>query len=164
MSSLVPVGPSMPGGGSLVSARSEYSTYGHIVVIWDYAALDKLLNQREGTVGKDLEARADRVKWAAKAQAGMGTGALKLSIHTDHRRTSHGQAFAIGSPLSYALLHHEGSKPHVIIPKHGGSLVFSKGAQIVFADEVINPGTKPNRYLTDNLYLAVVSSNLPAAL
>ena len=128
-------------------------------IIWDYAELDYLLNQRIGPVGQDLQARADRVKWAAKAQAGIRTGALKLSIHTNYERTAMGPKILVGSPLPYALAHHEGTRAHIIFPKSERVLRFrGKGGVIVHADSVLHPGTKPNRYLTDNLPLAIMPS------
>lgn len=158
MSSLVPIG-----GGGLTKDNFVMVGYGkHLIVIWDYAALDHLLKERTGPVGRDLDARADRVKWAAKMQAGMRTGALKMSIHTDWSRQSYGQSIKVGSPLHYALAHHEGTRPHIIFPKTHAKLKFMKKGMMIYADSVVHPGTRPNRYLTDNLYLAVVSSNLPA--
>lgn len=148
--SLVPAGV---GSGGL--AQNQYSAYGKVIVIWDYAELDFVLKQRIGPVGRDLEKRALKVMWAAKAQAGLRTGALKLSIHSEHQRTATGQRFIVGSPLSYALLHHEGTRPHVIVAKPPKMLKFSTKKGVVYTDIVLHPGTKPNRYLTDNLYLAI---------
>jgi hypothetical protein len=124
-------------------------------IIWNYPELDRLLHQRTGVVGRDLEARATRVMWAAKAQAGIRTGALKLSIHISHEREQTGQAFKVGSPLTYALVHHEGVKPRVIIARSGGVLRFLKRGSVIYTRVVKNPGVKPNRYLTDNLPLVL---------
>ena len=151
--SLVPARIGPGGGGGL--ARNEFSVYGKVVVIWDYAELDFVLKQRAGHVGRDLERRALKVMWAAKAQAGIRTGALRLSIHTEHQRTAVGQKFLVGSPLSYALMHHEGTKPHVIVAKPPKMLRFVSKGKVVFTDIVLHPGTRPNRYLTDNLPLAL---------
>lgn len=124
-------------------------------IIWNYPELDRLLNQRTGVVGRDLEARATRVMWAAKAQAGIRTGQLKLSIHISHERTPRGQAFKVGSPLPYALVHHEGSPPRVIVSKRDRILRFFRRGNVVFAHSVVQPAIKPNRYLTDNLPLVL---------
>lgn len=124
-------------------------------MVWDYQELDRLLKQRTGVVGRDLEARAIRVMWAAKAQAGIGTGRLKLSIHISHEREVTGQAFRVGSPLQYALVHHEGSPPRVIVSKMGRILRFFRRGNVVFAHSVVQPAIKPNRYLTDNLPLVL---------
>lgn len=152
--SLVPVRTG-PGGGGGLSGRSRFSVYGKVIVIWDYAELDYVLKQRGGPVGRDLERRATKVMWAAKAQAGIRTGALKLSIHMNHERTPIGQKMLVGSPLSYALMHHEGTKPHVIVAKPPKMLRFVSKGKVVFTDIVLHPGTRPNKYLTDNLPLAL---------
>lgn len=124
-------------------------------IVWDNAQLDFLLKQRAGAVGRDLEDRASRVMWAAKAQSGLRTGALRLSIHMIHKREATGQAFHVGSPLNYALAHHEGSRPHVIVAKPPGKLKFTKKGATIFAHAVVHPGTRPNKFLTDNLVLVL---------
>lgn len=93
------------------------------------------------------------IQSAAKAQAGIKTGALKASIKLIHERTVFGQMLTIGSPLSYALVHHEGSRPHVITPKNAKMLRFTSKGRVVYARTVLHPGTRPNRYLADNLYM-----------
>jgi hypothetical protein len=90
---------------------------------------------------------------AAKAQVGVRTGALRSSIHMRHLRDSRGQYVKIGSNLDYALLHHQGSKPHVIRPDRAKVLRFVRGSRVIFATSVMHPGTKANRYLSDNLKL-----------
>ena len=127
------------------------------VIVWNYPELDKLLNSRYGPVGRDIEKRSARVLAAAKVQAGVGTGALKISINQNFERTSVGPKVLVGSSLSYALMHHEGTKPHVIVAKPSGVLKFRNRAGIaVYAHAVVHKGTKPNRFLTDNLKLAVL--------
>jgi len=124
-------------------------------IVWNPAGLDYTLKQRAGTVGRDLEARALRVMWAAKAQAGIKTGALRLSIHISHGREATGQSFKVGSPLMYALAHHEGTMPRVIVAKRGGTLKFTRQGGVIYTHAVRHPGTRPNRYLTDNLPLVL---------
>lgn len=70
-----------------------------------------------------------------------------------HNRDPRGQYIIIGSRLSYAKDHHEGTKPRIIIPEKRRTLrFFSKG--VVFHSKLVkHPGTKPNKYLTDNLRL-----------
>ena len=90
---------------------------------------------------------------AAKAQVGVRTGALRSSIHMRHLRDSRGQYVKIGSNLDYALLHHQGTKPHVIRPDRAKVLRFVRGSRIIYTTSVMHPGTKANRYLSDNLKL-----------
>ena len=114
--------------------------------------LDKMLNSTTSTVGKYIDLLGKLVVMAAKVQVGTRTGALKASIHSRVDKGLRGPEARIGSDLSYALLHHEGTKPHLILPKKpGGVLRFSSGGRIIYTRKVMHPGTRPNRYLTDNL-------------
>lgn len=115
--------------------------------------MDRLLNQPNGPVGKHLAKKGRLIEMAAKRQVGRKTGALRASIHMRHLRDIRGQYVKIGSSLPYALMHHEGTKPHRIAATGGGKLVFMTRGQLVFAHSVMHPGTKANRYLSDNLRL-----------
>lgn len=129
----------------------------------NYAEIDKLLNQPTGETGRFLRRRAERLRNAAKMQAGIDTGRLRRSIRVyGHGRTAMGQKIQVGSSVPYALMHHEGTKPHMIYPKNHKFLKFkprggSRGGWNVLADgsvlarKVRHPGTKPNRYLTDSV-------------
>ena len=122
-------------------------------VIFRRAELDFLLNSPEGDVGRYLANKGRLITVAAKAQVGVRTGALRSSIHMRHLRDSRGQYVKIGSNLDYALLHHQGSKPHVIRPDRSKVLRFVRGSRIIYTSSVMHPGTKANRYLSDNLKL-----------
>ena len=117
------------------------------------AELDFLLNNPSGSVGRYLARKGRIVTVAARAQVGVRTGALRASIHMRHLRDSRGQFVRIGSALNYALMHHEGTKPHLITPNRAQVLRFVKGSRVVYAHAVMHPGTKPNKFLTDNLRL-----------
>lgn len=117
------------------------------------AELDFMLNNPSGDVGRYLARKGRIVQAAARAQVGVRTGALRASIHMRHLRDSRGQYVKIGSALNYALLHHEGSKPHLIVPNRATILKFATRGRVVYAHAVMHPGTKANRYLTDNLKL-----------
>lgn len=117
------------------------------------AELDFMLNNPSGDVGRYLAKKGRIVQAAARSQVGVRTGALRASIHMRHLRDSRGQYVKIGSALNYALLHHEGSKPHLIVPKRATVLKFATRGRMVYAHAVMHPGTKANRYLTDNLKL-----------
>jgi hypothetical protein len=127
-----------------------------MVIVWNYPELDILLKSQAGTVGRDLTRRALKVKAAAQAQVGVKTGALKASIRLEHGRAVYGQQIRVGSDLEYAYMHHEGTRPHVILPQPGGTLRFrGRGGAIVHTTRIDHPGTRPNKYLSDNLYLAI---------
>lgn len=122
-----------------------------VVVVIDKIALDWVLDNPAGPTGRYLSDRGRRLVVAAKAQAGVKTGALRASIHMRHMRDSRGQFMKIGSKLHYAYIHHEGSKPHLIVPKRAQTLRFTRGSGVIFAHSVRHPGTKPNRYLSNHL-------------
>jgi len=124
-------------------------------ITWNMSGLDYLLKNPLGPVGRSLSKRGLRVASAAKRQVGVDTGALRRSISMSHKRDVRGQFVKVGSPLNYALMHHQGTKPHIITPNRSQYLVFNKGSRVIYATSVRHPGTKPNRYLTDNLYLAL---------
>lgn len=113
--------------------------------------LDRVLFRRDGNVGRYLIKRAIIVKAKARAQVGKDTGRLRQSINWKYGRNAIGPYVDIGSPLRYAYLHHEGTRPHLIVPKKAQVLRFSSRGTIVYTHKVRHPGTKPNRYLTDNL-------------
>jgi hypothetical protein len=108
------------------------------------------LNHSHGIVGRLLHRTANRITQLAKIQVGKKTGRLKKSIRFEHiRRNALGPRVKVGGYTSYALVHHEGTKPHIIKPKNaGGALIFRKGARVISTKVVRHPGTRPNRYLT----------------
>lgn len=127
--------------------------FSSVMIVFRRKPLDNLLNSPRGEVGRYLAERGTRVLVAAKSQVGVKTGRLKASISMKHYRSVGGQSIKIGSPLSYALLHHEGTKPHIITPDRAEFLRFSSRGRVVYTRLVRHPGTKPNKYLADNLYL-----------
>jgi hypothetical protein len=107
------------------------------------------LKTRNGMVGQYLHKKALLIQKDAQNMVGVKTGKLKRSIHIRHISTSSGHSVSIGSTLSYAFMHHEGTKPHVIMPAPGKTtLRFSSKARIIHTKVVMHPGTRPNRYLT----------------
>lgn len=116
-------------------------------------ALRKLLKSPDGAVGRHLRKKGKLVELAAKRQVGVRTGALRSSIHMRHGRDVRGQYVMVGSKLPYAKMHHEGTKPHMIFPNKAPILRFTKRGQVIYAHAVAHPGTKANKYLTDNLKL-----------
>jgi hypothetical protein len=120
----------------------------------DQPGWDQVFAMRNSPVGRDLSNRATRVQLAAKAQAGVRTGALKRDITKNW--VGRGLTIRVGSSRPYALMHHEGTRPHIIRPRRAKALrwVNARG-EVVFAQVVRHPGTHPNRNLEDNLPLAV---------
>ena len=117
--------------------------------------IDAYLFSTKGRLGEDLEKRAGRVRDAAKRQVGVRTGRLKRSIRVyKHNRTAFGQTLRIGTAVPYAIYHHEGTRPRTIYPNKKQVLKFKSGTVIggdIFARSVHHRGTRPNRFLKDNI-------------
>jgi hypothetical protein len=128
-----------------------FEFYFHKLVIYK-PILNFELTNRYGMVAQHLHRRANRILMGAKAQVGVRTGALRRSLRIEHEYSPLGATVKVGSNLHYALMHHEGTRPHIITPKNpGGVLVFTKGTKLIRTQLVRHPGTKPNRYLSDQL-------------
>lgn len=120
---------------------------------WYRPVLDFELRNQNGVVGRWLTSMGREITAGAKIQAGVKTGHLKRSIHMEHSRTPIGQLIRVGTNnVSYATMHHEGTKPHIIVPNKAPQLVFmtTKGGRprLIRTQIVNHPGTKPNPYLT----------------
>jgi len=111
------------------------------------------LNTSSGGLWKALEVAGAFAVGKAKAQVGVKTGKLKSSIHKRHTGNFTGQYLWIGSTVNYAYMHHEGTRPHFIVPRVAGKMLrfSSKGRMIMTPGPVMHPGTKPNRYLSNQL-------------
>jgi hypothetical protein len=109
-------------------------------------------NVPSGMVGRYMHEIGREIMDGARARVGVKTGALRRSIHIRHTWDTNGQTIKVGSSLSYALMHHEGTKPHIIVPKAPNkTLRFTKGIKVIHTPIVRHPGTKPNRYLSSQL-------------
>jgi hypothetical protein len=137
--------------GSKIARATLSFTFSHVVIY--KPILNFELNDSRGMVGRHLYDMGGRIIVSARKQVGYKTGALRRSIDLSHQSSAgRGQSIKIGSSLPYALMHHQGTKPHLIVPNDPkGVLVFSKGSRIIRTKVVNHPGTKPNRYLTDQL-------------
>ncbi len=121
-----------------------------VKIQWFNPAIQNLLYDTNGTVGRYLKGQGDEIIRLAKGQVGYRTGRLQKSIaHKRHFRDPRGQQMWIGSNVRYALVHHEGRGPQVIVPKAAKVLRFISRGQIIFAHKVVNKGTKANKYLSD---------------
>lgn len=120
-----------------------------------YPEFVELTTSPQGDVGKYLRKRAMLLQTLAKKQVGVKTGSLKRSIRYQIVRDSRGLIATVGANNRIALMHHNGTKPHIILPRNAQTLRFYSHGRIVYSKLVHHPGTKPNRYLTDNLSRAV---------
>lgn len=128
----------------------------NIVTFKPNKQMDFMLQNQYGEVGRYIARKGREITLAAKRQVGVSTGRLKESIHMRHRRDGMGQFVEVGSTVNYALIHHEGARPHIIIANRAQTLRFSSGGRVIYTRQVAHPGTRANRYLKDNLYLAIL--------
>jgi len=141
----------VPSRGGKLSIDFSYKFKG---LVFRQPQFDIFLNSTSGTVGRYVRTRGKMILAAAKIQVGKDTGALERSINMVHNRLgTRGHIMTIGSPLDYALVHHEGSRPHVITPRDANILRFSSGGRVIYTHKVNHPGTRPNRYLSDQLWM-----------
>lgn len=126
-----------------------------MVYIPDQAAL-RYFKGWQGPVGRDLIRRGRTLEFRARNSAGIDTGRLRADIETRRKDVTDGIEIQVGSwNIDWALVHHEGSRPHVILPRRAPRLVFRVNGRIVFAKRVNHPGTRPNSYLSRWLREAV---------
>jgi len=125
-----------------------------ITFIENKAGMYHVLKSPVGPVGNHMRGIGRKIQVAAKMQAGFRTGMLKVSIGVSQSVTPTGQEVRIGSSVRHALAHHEGTRPHRISGRNGGMLRFAKQGRIVYARSVMHPGTRPNKYLSDHLWIA----------
>lgn len=145
-------------GRSKISSRAKRVMAGEKFA-WEFKKLviyDSVFNfemrSPTGMVGRSMSILGSRMVIKAKAQVGKETGALASSIGMSVSRAPYGVKLTVHAKDKKAFLHHEGTRPRVIMPKNpGGVLVFSKGARVIKTERVMHPGTKPNRFLSDQL-------------
>jgi hypothetical protein len=108
-----------------------------------------------------VDKKAKEVKHVAKIKVGRRTGKLRRSIDVIDKKGLPGLYYSVsvGSRVSYAYAHHEGTAPYVIRPKTKKVLKFKAGSVVaigrtdgrgnVYARAVRHPRVRPNRYLSD---------------
>lgn len=116
--------------------------------------INRVVNDPRGPVIPHLRKVGRTIVAAARAQVGKDTGDLARSIEFNIQRFGGLPELWIGTYNKIAYLHHEGSRPHAISARNGQFLRFSVRGRMVYARTVMHPGTRPNRFLTDNIYLA----------
>lgn len=119
------------------------------------AGFEEITRSPTGLTGKYLRKKAIILQALAKKQVGVDTGALRKSIRYQVVQDSKGLLATVGANNRIALMHHNGTKPHIILPKRAQTLRFYSHGRIVYSKLVHHPGTKPNKYLTDNLSHAI---------
>lgn len=129
----------------------------------DSAKLAALINSPQGPIINHTLRVADtliavarpRIGYNAEKEAGRGALGggqhLRDTLVKRFVRDARGIAVWVGSAHPIADIHHNGSKPHEIVPRNGRFLVFywPKVGKVVFVQRVQHPGTKPNPFLVD---------------
>lgn len=121
----------------------------------DERALDSLLHSTRGPVGLHMRRIMLQILAGARKMVGVRSGALRRSLYTKHARTVRGQYIQVGSNLNYALVHHEGAKPHTMTMPQGRIMRFNAGGRVVYARRVNHPGFRGRKYLTVPMHRAV---------
>ncbi len=126
------------------------------VVVPEQPGYNVTFKSHTGPVGREIDRRASRVLQAARGDVGVRTGQLRGNLHKEwFTRTGGDVGIRVGSNVPYAHLHHDGTRPHVIRARRARALRYvNRQGDVVFAVSVMHPGTRPNRYLSDNLGLA----------
>lgn len=125
----------------------------------DLRPLDDMLYGRTGGTAKHLRRMGNKLERLAKRDVGKKTGSLMRSISVQMSMSSTGLVVFVGARSNIAFLHHEGTRPHVILPHTASVLRFRSRGKIVFAGQVNHPGTKANPYLSRNLAQVVLTSS-----
>lgn len=124
-----------------------------IKMVIDGAAVDEFLS-RDGPVGAFMMIRSQVVQDAARLDCPKRTGKLSESIVKRFFDTPGTFSVAIAALQPYAVYVHEGTRPHIILPVKAQALRwYDASHNPVFASIVHHPGTKPHRFLSDNLHL-----------
>ena len=127
----------------------------HTDVVIDTIAVKRFVLGPDEDVGKEMWKRGIKVYAGAVLQVGVDTGRMRDRIRIDRGFDSYGSYVEIVSDDPITMMHHEGTRPHTIVPNQHKAMRFVKGGQAVFAHKVLHPGTRPNRFLTDNLRRAL---------
>lgn len=149
------MGPRPSSGSSSSSAPRGFTWHVSNVVFYK-PAVESLLKGPNGPVARHMYKVGKEIQVLARRKVGVKTGNLRNSIRVNPRTTALGErAVEVGSNMKYAYTHHEGSRPHIIVPNKRTHLRFRAGARIVYTKMVLHPGTRPNRYLTTAMRMVV---------
>jgi hypothetical protein len=107
-----------------------------------------------------VDRKAKELKRMAKMKVGVRSGKLRRSIDILDKTRVPGKFYSVsvGSRVSYAAAHHNGTGPYKITAKRNKVMKFKGGAVIavgrsdgsgnIYARSVRHPRIAPNRYLT----------------
>lgn len=107
----------------------------------------EVLHSPNGMVADHLRNLGNLTQRIARQKAGKKTGKLARSIKPQLTSASTGLVMRVGSDNKIALLHHEGTRRHIIRARNAKALAFVWHGQLVFRRSVNHPGTRANPYL-----------------
>lgn len=114
----------------------------------------RILARTDPGILRDLDRRATLVQAAARQRVGKRTRKLERSIVKRPGADATSAYVDVVAEQPYARMHHDGTGPHLITPRYRKVLRFPAGSGVVFAYRARHPGTRPNRFLTDVLFVA----------
>ena len=117
----------------------------------NHEKLQTMMHDPSSMFGRHMERMGVKLRMLAMMQAGMKTGQTRALMFSRVSGGAGGMVLTVGSNGEAALYHHQGTKSHLILPKYAKTLRFKVNGRIVYAKVVHHPGTRPNRYLTDNM-------------
>lgn len=130
----------------------------NVTFVPNLAGQAELLHSPSGPVGRHMIKLGNRLERLAKRDVGVKSGALRASIGSHMTLEATGLVMYVGSSNRVALMHHEGTRPHIILPRTARALRFESHGKIIYAKKVNHPGTKANPYLSANLARVVLSN------
>jgi hypothetical protein len=115
-------------------------------------------------VRRMLLVRGLAVQTAAKqrlneAPRRIDTGRLRNSIQIQELFARGAPIVRVGTNVDYAMVIHDGSKPHVILPRNASVLAWQGPSGMIFAKRVNHPGFPPNPFLRDGLQRGMAKFN-----
>lgn len=111
------------------------------------AALQAYLVNPRGDVAGDVRRRLRLVERGAKKLVRKDTRRLERSIRTQYFSRPWPSG-SVGAYTSYALIEHDGTRPHIIRPHLRKRLRFKVKGRVVYATVVRHPGTRGSHFLT----------------
>jgi len=116
------------------------------------AEWNHLLRGKGGMVFNHIDTLTQRLRRLARRQVGKDTMKLYNSIKASTKAgTRGGPIGTVTADSKIAMMHHNGTRAHIITPRRSTTLRFPVRGKMVYTKLVHHPGTKPNRFLTEPL-------------
>ncbi len=103
-----------------------------------------------------------RIVAEAQRRVPVRSGFLRSTIQ-EEPATGSGRNAVTGGVIAtapYARFVHDGTRPHLIVPRRSSVLVFEIGGRTVFTKRVHHPGTRPNPFIRDAMEAVTSAAGL----